>query len=258
MRAVNLIPADVAGSGKASTGPLLLLGGLAALLVLVTLHVLTGNTIKDRRAELASVQSQLAVAQREADATRPYRDFAALARARIDTVRQLGSARFDWHRAFADLATVIPDDVWLTSLTGTVTAGVNVAGGDSGGATTLRAALPNPAITMQGCTVDHDAVVRLIAHLRLMRGVQHVSLADSTKDGGGDCQHGNTNFPQFDLVIFFAPIPTIAPAVTTQTGTAAPVAATTTTPAPSSAPTPTTTSPTPPAGSTTPQGGGNG
>lgn len=239
MRAVNLIPSDVAGGSRASGGPLLLLGGLALLLVLVTVHVVAGNTIKERRSELASVQRERAVAQAEAEATRPYREFATLARARVETVRQLGSARFDWHRAFAGLATVIPDDVWLSSLTGTVTTGVSVAGGDSGGANSLRAAIPNPAIELSGCTVNHDSVVRLISRLRLLHDVQRVSLADSSKDGGGDCQHGHTNFPEFQLVVFFAPIPAVQAPVTAQPGTAAPVAdtsaGTTTTPPASSA-----------------------
>jgi Tfp pilus assembly protein PilN len=224
MRAVNLIPEDVGGGSGSSPGVTILLGGLALLLVLVTVHVLTGNKIEDRKVQLASVQQQLAVAQAQADATRPYREFATLAKARVETVRQLGSARFDWHRAFADLATVIPDDVWLTSVTGTVAPGVNVAGGDAGDATSLRAALPNPAITLTGCTVDHESVVRLVARLRLLHEVQRVSLADSSKDAGGDCQHGNTSFPQFDAVVFFTPIPVLQAPTAAPTSSATPVA----------------------------------
>ncbi|HEX7291605.1 MAG TPA: hypothetical protein VF250_10815 [Conexibacter sp.] len=255
MRAVNLIPADVAGGSRSSAGPLLLLGGLALLLVLVTAQVLTGNTIKERRSELASVQGERVVAQAQADATRPYREFATLARARVATVRQLGSARFDWHRAFSDLSTVIPDDVWLSSLTGTVTTGVTVAGGESGGASALRSAIPNPAIELSGCTVDHEGVVRLVSRLRLLRSVQRVSLADSSKDAGGDCQHGHTNFPAFHLVVFFTSIPTVAPpagAATTSTAPVADTGGTATTPSPASAPAPSD-SATP-----QPQGGGGG
>jgi Tfp pilus assembly protein PilN len=251
MRAVNLIPSDVAGGGGSSAGPALLLGGLAALLALVTFHVLTGNTIEQRKSEVASVHSQVTVAQAQAEATRPYREFAALARARVETVRQLGSARFDWQRAFADLATVIPDDVWLSSLNGTVAPGVSVSGGDSGGASDLRSAIPNPAIEISGCTVAHESVVRLISRLRLLRDVQRVSLADSSKNTGGDCQHGHTNFPQFHLVVFFTPIPTVAPPATAQTPGAAPVAdASGTVPAP--------TSPPAPAGTTAPPTGADG
>jgi len=211
MRAVNLIPGEAGGGGGAGLGVAALLGGLAVLLALVTVHVLIGNQIADRQSELASVQRQVAIVQAQADATRPYREFASLAKARVETIRQLGTARFDWHRAFADLAVVIPSNVWLTSLTGTVTTGVAVAGSAGGPADALRSAIPNPAITMTGCTVDHDSVVRLISRLRLMHGVQRVALASSSKDGGGDCQHGHTNFPVFNLVVFFEPIPAVQP-----------------------------------------------
>jgi Tfp pilus assembly protein PilN len=230
VRAVNLIPEDAGGGSGSSLGVPILLGSLVVLLALVTVHVLTGNTIQDRKTELASVRQELAVAQAQADATRPYREFAALAEARVETVRQLGSARFDWHRAFAGLATVIPDDVWLTSVTGTVAPGINVAGGDAGGAGSLRAAIPNPAITLTGCTVDHESVVRLVSRLRLLHDVQRVSLADSSKDAGGDCQHGHTNFPQFDAVVFFAPIP-VAQAPTSSATPVADGSGTTTPPA---------------------------
>jgi Tfp pilus assembly protein PilN len=216
MRAVNLIPSEAGrgGHGGAGVGPYVLLGVLGLLLAGVVAYVLTSNQLVDRRAQLASLQAQAHAAQAQADATRPYRDFAAMAQARIETVRQLGATRFDWHRAFADLARVIPNDVWLTSLLGTVTTGVSVEGAGSGDTATLRSALPNPAIEMTGCTTGHDEVARLLSRLRLLTGVVRVSLADSSKaDAGGgggdssDCRHGHARFPQFGLVIFFAPLP---------------------------------------------------
>ncbi len=268
MRAVNLIPGDAAGGPRGGLGVAALLGGLGVLLALVTAHVLIGNQIADRQSELAAAQQQVATVQAQADATRPYREFASLAKARVETIRQLGTARFDWHRAFADLAVVIPGNVWLTSLTGSVTTGVNVGGSGGNSADDLRSALPNPAITMTGCTVDHDSVVRLISRLRLMRGVQRVALASSKKDGGGDCQHGHTSFPVFGLVVFFDAIPSVQPPAQTQaTGTPTAAASGTTT-APAGAPAPatttgTTTTPTPPptaspASSSSPQGAGSG
>ena len=219
MRAVNLIPGEAGrgGSGGASAGPWVVLGVLGLLLAGVVAYVLTSNQLVDRRAELASLQTQARVVQAQAEATRPYREFAALAQARVQTVRQLGAARFDWHRAFADLARVIPDDVWLTSLLGTVTTGVSVDGAGSGDTGATRSALPNPAIELSGCTTSHDGVARLISRLRLMTGVVRVALADSTKDdggsggggSGGDCRYGHDRFPQFGVVVFFAPLPDV-------------------------------------------------
>jgi Tfp pilus assembly protein PilN len=230
MKAVNLIP-DGAGraGGGSGAGAFVLLGALGVLLAGVVAYVLTNNAVVERRAEAAQLSGQIAAVRQQVDATRSYRDFAALAQARVQTVRQLGEARFDWHRAFSDFAKVVPDDVWLTSLLGTVKNGVAVEGAASGATSSLRAALPNPAIELSGCTESHESVARL----RLIRGVERVALADSSKDnegGGDDCRHGDSTIPQFDMVVFFDPIPTVAaPATAT-----APAAATT--PAPTGSP----------------------
>lgn len=252
MRAVNLIPGEAGGGGHGvgGAGPFVVLGVLGLLLALVLAYVLTNNTLVERRAQVATLQVQAQAAQAQAAATRPYREFAALAQARVRTVRQLGAARFDWHRAFGDLSRVIPEDVWLSSLFGTVTTGVAVEGAASGSTSSLRAALPNPAIEMTGCTVGHDSVARLIARLRLMTGVVRVSLSDSTKDeassgGSGDCRNGHAAYPQFGIVIFFAPLPTVpapgdpsaTPGAVAASDAAAPAqSAATTTPAASGAP----------------------
>lgn len=253
MKAVNLIPSDApggrGGSGSgAGVATYALLGVLAVLLVGVTAFVLTGNDVAKRRDELATLQTQATAVQRQAERLHPYVEFQTLAQARVQTVRQLGATRFDWHRAFTDLSTVLPDNVWLTSLQGTVAPGVTLEAGTSGGTSSLRSSLPNPAIEITGCTTGHEGVVRLVSRLRLLHGVERVSLADSVKadsapgssgSGGGgdsDCRHGNASFPQFDVVVFFAPLPTVpAPASTdpAAAATAGDVAAASPTPAPS-------------------------
>jgi Tfp pilus assembly protein PilN len=220
MKAVNLIPVDAPGGrtdgGRAGSAVYVLLGVLATLLVGVTAYVLTGNDVVKHRQELAALQSEATAVQLQAERLHSYVEFATLAQARVQTVRQLGATRFDWHRAFTDLSKVLPDNVWLTSLLGTVAPGVSVEGAASGQTNGLRSSLPNPAIEMTGCTTGHEGVVRLVSRLRLLDGVERVSLADSVKaddaaGGGGngdDCRHGHTSFPQFDLVVFFAPLPT--------------------------------------------------
>jgi len=263
VRAVNLIPADSGPGGRAGggLGAYALLGALALALVGVLAYVMAHNQVVERHAQLASLEAQAQALQAHADASRPYREFAALAQARVETVRQLGRARFDWHRAFGDLARVMPGDVWLTSLLGTVTTGVTVNGSSGGGDTSaLRSALPNPAIELSGCTTGHDEVARLLSRLRLMTGVVRVSLADSAKDssgagsggggggggGGGDCTYGHDSFTHFGIVVFFAPLPAVPspaqPGATAAATAAAPAG--TTTPAASTTPAPSAASPT--------------
>ncbi|HET6448367.1 MAG TPA: PilN domain-containing protein [Conexibacter sp.] len=247
MRAVNLIPADAPGgrvdAGR-TYGVYALLGVLTALVVGVTAYVLAGNAVTKHRDELATLQTQVTAVQVEAEHLHRYVAFGRLAQARVLTVRQLGATRFDWHHALAELSKVLPDNVWLTSLLGTVAPGVTVEGGASGTTDALRASVPDPAIELTGCTTSHDGVVRLVSRLRLLDGVQRVSLADSVKSddspGGGsgssetsagsdDCRHGNINFPQFDLVVFFAPLPA-APSASSSTAAATSSASTAATP----------------------------
>lgn len=275
MRAVNLIPSDAGGgAGGKGVGAYALLGVLGLLLLGVLAWTTTHNQIVQRRAQLASLETQAAKLQSQADATRPYREFASLAQARVETIRALGQTRFDWQRAFGDLARVIPNDVWLTSLVGTVTTGVNVGGGGSGDTGSLRGALPNPAIELSGCTTSNDEVARLISRLRLMTGVVRVSLAGAAKGEAGaaggatgaDCRYGHAGYPQFGMVVFFAPLP--APPAATQAGgaTGAPAGAApagtpaaSTTPAPAGSATPAaSTTPAPSSGAPAASAAGNG
>jgi len=266
VRPVNLIPAEAGrGGSRSGIAPYVLLGALATLLVGVSFYVLTHNTIVERKAKVASLRSQVTAAQSEVDKLNAYRSFATLAQTRVETIRQLGRARFDWHRAMRDLSKVMPDNVWLTSLLGTVAPGVSVEGAAAGETGTLRSAVPAPAIEMTGCTTSHDNVVRLMSRLRLLTNVTRVALADTEKDpnntgtstgtgaggGGGDsdCRHGHADFPKFDLVVFFAPLPAV-PTVTSPATAAVdaatgqvPQATTTSTPAPTGA------ASTPPSGS---------
>lgn len=235
MRAVNLIPDEGGGAGG-GIGAYVVLGVLALALAGTVAYVLTSNTIVERRAEAASMRTQAQAAQAQAAAARPYLEFAALAEARVETVRALGRARFDWRRAFDDLSRVMPENVWLTSLLATVAPGVSVDGAGSGTTSGMRGALPHPAIEMTGCTTGQREVARLISRLRLMTDVVRVSLADSVKiearapasgqsAGGGDasdCRYGDVRFPQFGVVVFFATPPAVPKDSAPSGGTAAP------------------------------------
>jgi Tfp pilus assembly protein PilN len=237
VRAVNLIPPEqrrgggAGGAGRSGGAAYVLLGGLAVILLALTTWVLTQNSITSNKAELTRVTNAANAAQAEAAALKPYRDFAALRAARVLTVQSLARSRFDWERAFTDLARVIPSDVWLTTLTATVKPGVNFGGsggGSGGGGETgqLRGDLQVPAIEVVGCTTDQAEVARVLTRLRLIQGVQRVSLASSEKSdtaavggvsgatggagGSDDCRHGSRRWPKFSLVIFFNPTPASA------------------------------------------------
>ena len=214
MKAVNLIPSDNRRAGF-STGLRLgpayaVLGVLAVAVGLMTLYVLTNNTISKRKSEIASVQSQIVQEHAEAAQLANYVRFSQLAAARVKTVREIATTRFDWHAALADLSKVVPSNTSLQTLQGSVAPQATVSGGGGAGSA-LRADIAVPAIELTGCSKTQDDVAQLMSRLRVINGVTRVTLNDSVKSvastgspTGGGCG-GNT--PSFDLVVFFKPLP---------------------------------------------------
>lgn len=242
MRAVNLIPRDARRGGAAgrSEGMVyVILAGLGLAVVLMIVYVSASNSVSDGKAKIAQIQAQAAQASAEAAKLAPYAQFAQLAQARAQTVRSLAATRFDWHKALSNLSKVVPANTSLQSLLGTVAPGAAVqgAGGNVAGSAvstaSLRGAIPAPAFEMRGCTSTQDDVARLMSRLRLIDGVQRVTLADAQKQDSATPTTGvastatavttgtsgpNTgtagcgpNTPSFDLVVFFQPLPGAGP-----------------------------------------------
>jgi Tfp pilus assembly protein PilN len=232
VKAVNLIPVDERrGGGSSGNGSYVILGALGVLVIAVAAWVLAGNSVKTKQDELARKSAEVTTVEAKAQALRPYREFASLSQSRTATVASLAKSRFDWDRALRDVARVLPRNVWLTALTGTVAPGVQLDGGSASGDTgPLRSAIPAPAIEMVGCTTSQSNVARVVTRLRLVRGATRVSLGSSQKSdgaggggaGGGDCRNGNKRFPQFSVVVFFNAPPAasapVAPAPAQTTG----------------------------------------
>jgi len=234
MRAVNLIPAEARRGGAADVRSLrgpgsAVVGLLVVVLALVTLYVLASNSVSERQAQLAGLQQQLSQTQAEADKLNGYVQFAQLAKARVQTVRDIASGRFDWKQALSDLSRVVPANTSLSSLSATVSPNAGSGGGASTGG--LRSDISVPAFELQGCTATQDDVARLMSRLRLIRGVTRVTLADAVKQasaspatpvsgaagsGSGTCA---ADGPTFDLVVFFSALPTIAAPTTAAPGT---------------------------------------
>jgi Tfp pilus assembly protein PilN len=221
MRAVNLIPSDarrVARGGARFDPAHAVIAVLAVALVFVTIYTLTSNTISSRKAKLATLQAQLVQEQAQSARLANYVAFEQLAQTRVETVREIAAARFDWHDALADLAKVVPANTALQSLTGTVVPSAAVSG-SSGSGSALRGDEPGPAIELSGCTKTQDEVAQLMSRLRLIDGVNRVTLNSSTKagsgaggssvsSGSGGC---NPNWPAFDIVVFFQPVANAGP-----------------------------------------------
>lgn len=216
MRAVNLIPQDQRRGqrGKSRTGraPYVLLGALVLVLAAVVALVHTGARIDERKAEAAALEQREQVVTARAEALRPYVEFAVLAAAREQTVDQLANSRFDWERVLKELALVLPSDVWLTELTGTVSPTVEVQGASG---VETRSEVAGPALELVGCAASQEGVANLVSTLQDIDGVTRVGLDSAVRpdagtgeaEGGGGSKDGDCRtrdfITQFEIVVAF-------------------------------------------------------
>jgi hypothetical protein len=233
MRAVNLLPSDLRGAAPKPArggsrpepvqgiGAYVVLGALALCVAALAAYVLVSNDLKQKQADLATAKQRTVAAQAKADALKPYADFEALATARVETVRGLASARFDWEQSLRDLSRAMTKDVKLESLTGDI----GLPGASSGGGTDpLRGSIPAPAISLAGCATSQQEVARMMARVRAIDGVTRVALSKSealsatAPTDGSKAPCGTDDPPSFSVVVFFEGAPSsaaLAPATET-------------------------------------------
>jgi Tfp pilus assembly protein PilN len=247
MKAINLIPVEerrgTTAGGRSGGAVYGVLGALLVLVVMASAYAMSSRDIKTAKSDLARVQAQATAIQAQADKLTAYTQFSDMRKRRVATVTSLAASRFDWPHALHEVARTIPANAWLTSLRGTVSPATTVAGTSD----PLRGALPLPAVEIAGCTTTQKNVARMAASMRLIDGVERVSLSSSEEPGGtgasGDsCTVGNR--PKFSMTVFFhaQPAPASAkqasPAGAATTGQQAPPPGAATTPAGQSQPTP--------------------
>ncbi len=125
MRAVNLIPADQRGgagisAGRAGGSVYAVFALLAGLAVMALIYGVSAHQISSRKAQVASLTARAQQAQARAAALAPYTSFVAMREQRVQAVDTLVNSRFNWAQAFHEFGRVLPSNVSLTSLDGTV------------------------------------------------------------------------------------------------------------------------------------------
>jgi Tfp pilus assembly protein PilN len=226
MRPVNLIPPEERRGANTPmrTGPMpyLLVGALVAALAGVSLLVLAGNQVSERKNEAVELKREDAATQRRAERLAAYTQFKTMQEQRATTIASLADSRFDWERVMRELALVLPDDVWLVQLSGSASA-TSGSGGDSGTGG-LRSGAAGPALELEGCASGQEAVARFVTVLKDIDGVTRVGVESSELDqeaeeeasGGEDTATGANEdcqtrdfIAKFSIVVAFdaAPVP---------------------------------------------------
>ncbi len=231
MRAVNLIPSEQrsgAAVGSRSEGAVFaVLGLLVGLVVLAAVYGLAHHQLSTRRAEAAELTARAQQLQEQAAELASYTSFVSMREQRLQAISQLVGSRFDWASAMGELSRVLPADVALSSLQGTIgsTSGTAAASSPSSsssssttttagaGAAVSSATPPGmvPTVTLSGCASSQSVVAQTLVRLRLMSGVSAVELLSSTKStsAGGSGSSGSCpgGYPVFSAQITFEPLP---------------------------------------------------
>jgi Tfp pilus assembly protein PilN len=225
VRPVNLIPPEDRRGDQAPlrTGPLpyILLGALVVALVGVTALVLLGNQIADSKSEVAKLEGEDTIAAARAQKLASYTQFRDMSEQRVATVQSLADSRFDWERVMRELSLVLPDNVWLVGLTATAAPGVSIEGGSGGNTSGMRAAIPGPALELNGCASGQDAVAGFVTALKDIDGVTRVGVQSSElsekSEGGGSGGGGSSSggeecrtrefIAKFEIVVAFDAAP---------------------------------------------------
>lgn len=185
MKAVNLLPADYKQVRQASFGSSLskhtvALGGTAAA---VAVAALLGVSYQSATSSAKSSQGQLdALNARIAAVSQPVNSTDQSVRARIEQVATADAARVSWDGFMTKLARVLPEDVWLNSLSVQETPPTTAPATPPGTSTPAPAPTPAAAptgFTVSGFTYSQASVARLMRRLSLLPWLSDVSLQNS-------------------------------------------------------------------------------
>jgi Tfp pilus assembly protein PilN len=180
MRAVNLLPSDVAPRSRVRLpSPPVLVGVVAGLVVVLALaagFVLASNAESSKREELDQRQDELTLLPLPADEPAAAETTLASQHApRVTAVSTALADRVAWDRVLTRFARVLPQDVWLRSL--------DLKSPAPGGAAKAKTESDGPkapnGVSVEGYTYSHNSVARLLARLALIPELTNVQLQSS-------------------------------------------------------------------------------
>jgi Tfp pilus assembly protein PilN len=194
MKAVNLLPKELAPAKKGPSTTVVAAGAIAVLAaaLLGIGWVSASSTVRDREAALDAARADLASipappAQPASTGAIPQER-----QARVAALSAALATRTAWDRILREVSLVLPADVWLTQLTGSAAA---AQPGQSG-----------QGLHLTGYTYSQAGVARLLARLQVIPDLGTVSLSSSTA-----ATLGKRDVVQFDIgadLKSTAPVPT--------------------------------------------------
>lgn len=178
MRAVNLLPRDEQRASFGGRSARVAVAGTAGFVLvsalLVTGMLSAGGSVTDRQSTLDNLRTALTALPHpsESDASAE----AQLASEKAQRIAALAGAlggRIPWDRVLREVSLVLPDDVWLTSLSATSPAAVAAAAATAGSSATIT------GFSLSGATYSHAALARLLSRLAVVPDLENVALVSA-------------------------------------------------------------------------------
>jgi Tfp pilus assembly protein PilN len=205
MRAVNLLPRQHVERKqkrkRESSNPVVPVAGIGGAIVVLALaggFLLANRSVDRQRQALATAKSVLAATPAKTLSAQTQAFRSTILSQREERSLALAAAlgkRVSWDRLLRHVALVLPNDVWLTSLTGSVPLQSTVQPGTT--STTAPGPLPAmpTALTITGSTYSQDGVARLLSRLAVIPDLKNVQLQSSATG-----QIANQNVINFTIV----------------------------------------------------------
>jgi Tfp pilus assembly protein PilN len=182
VRAINLLPRDDARRGPQKRQWVVLVPVVLAVLmtaVFSAMFLSASGKVKDKQAQLAQLQDELhAIPTPNASKVKTQSALAADKQARVTALSAALSRRVAWDRVFRELSLVLPNDVWLATISAKAPVPSSVATAPP--AATPGAATAATEFTLDGFTYSHAAVARLLTRLAVIPDLVNVQLQQST------------------------------------------------------------------------------
>jgi len=171
VRAVNLLPRDDRRAGRTRQTNPVAIGGTAAFVamtaILAALFLITSAGVADKQERLDAVQADLAATPVPPPAPASASALEQEKGQRVTALSTVLASRMAWDRVLRELSLVLPEDVWLSTL--------------SAKAPVQAAGAPAAGFTITGQTYSHDGVARLLARLAVVPHLSGVQLQHSTE-----------------------------------------------------------------------------
>jgi Tfp pilus assembly protein PilN len=186
MRAVNLLPRQQVEEKREQPNAVALVAGIGGAIVVLGLvggFLLANRSVDRQRQALADARSLLAATPAHHASAKTTAFRSTILSQREERALALASAigkRVPWDRILSHMALVMPGDVWLTKVTGSVPLQSALpAGTVVPTAPTAIPAVPT-ALEIDGYTYSQPSVARFIERLQVDPDLKNVQLKSST------------------------------------------------------------------------------